>query len=359
MDEITQLMRGSALGYAAAGWKVFPLRLEDAKRPKENCPRCRKGGPYFKAHSIPDCSCIALGKTCHGAYAATTDPERITQWWDAPYGVAVSCGPSGLIVLDCDDHGGRTPKKPVPSRKEPLPLEPRTGMDVMMMLAAEHTRESIFSSTATTVTPGGGRQVLFTAPDAMDFSSDSNGAFAWQVDVRAGITQTTLAPTIRPDGAYRWLESGVPVAPLPDWIRAMLVDSGMHRPTEEANRPVREPGAGPARHYDRAAVQRAFERQLNAVRGCTGGVTWQLSKSAFTLGMFVARGEATYDDTFRMLFSAARQTVRRNNSEERDKTKIREFDEFKVRATIEHAMEEGAERVEKELDETQVTASGS
>lgn len=355
MDTTTQLMLGSALGYAAGGWRVFPLRL-DAKRPLENCPRCRKGGPSFKPHPIPECACIAQGKTCHGAYAATSDPERIHRWWTEPYGVALSCGPSGILVLDCDDHGGRVPQRPVPSRKEKLPLTPRNGMDVMMMLAAEHTRESIFASTATTITPGGGRQMLFSTPDALDFTSETNGGFAWQVDVRAGVTQTTLAPTIREDGAYRWMDPDTPVAPLPDWIRGMLVDSRLHKPTEDAKRPVREPGLGPAQHYDRGAVQRSFARQLGHVRACTGGVTWQLSKSAFALGMHVARGHATHKDTFEKLFNAARETVLRNNSMS---DKPREFDEFKVRATIENSMEEGAEKVERELDETQVTSSGS
>lgn len=350
MDRITQSLLGAALGYAAGGWKVFPLSADDGKRPLPNCSLCKKqaDGHYLrKPHRPENCPCIPHGKTCHGAHAATSNQELIHRWWTKPYGVAVACGPSGLIVLDCDDHGGIPPQKPVAARPDAMFLTPRTGMDVMLMLAHANAHEDLFSSTAVTITPGGGRQLLFTAPDAMDFQQDSTGKVAWQVDVKSGVIQTTLAPTRRPDGIYRWAEPGVPVAPLPDWIRSLLVDSGLHRPTEEASKPVREPGAV-RKSFDRATVQKVFSRQLDAVRACTGGVSWQLGKSAFVLGKLVARDAATYDDTVRLLFEAARFAILRN--------KVRAFDEFKTRAVIENGLGEGMDRADEEDSETQVTA---
>lgn len=349
MDHTTQTLLGAALGYAAGGWKVFPLRAEDGKRPLPNCPRCKKHTPTYQPHKLETCACIAHGKTCHGPYAATSDPELIHRWWTRPYGIAVSCGPSGLIVLDCDDHGGRMPEKIVPARPDSMFLTPKNGMDVMLMLAHGQQDNYLFSSTATTVTPGGGRQLIFFAPDAMDFQQDSTGKLAWQVDVRSGVTQTTLAPTIRPDGVYRWADPGVPVAPLPDWLRTLLVDSRLHSPTEEANKPVRAVQAGAPRKYlDRAAVSKVFSRQLDAVRSCTGGVSWQLSRSAYVLGRVVARGGATYDDTVKLLFDAAYLTVKRNGK--------KPFDEFQTMTTIEEAMGDGMESADAEDSETQVTS---
>lgn len=351
MDKLTQSLLGSALGYAAGGWKVFPLRL-DGKKPLPNCPVCQEyladGTRIPRTHLPKDCPCIPKGRPCHGPYAATGDPERIHRWWTKPYGIAVACGPSGLIVLDCDDHGGKVPDNPVPSRPGRMMLTPRTGMDVMMMLAYENDYD-LFASTAVTVTPGGGRQLLFSAKDAMDFKQDSNGALAWQVDVKAGMIQTTLAPTLRPDGAYRWKDPDVPVAPLPDWIRGMLMDSGLHLPTEEAKKPPPSIGGG-AKVMDRATVTKVFSRQMNQIRACPNGVTWQLSKSAYVLGRVVARNGATYDDAFGKLFRVAQETVAANGK--------RPFDEYKVRTVIEEGLGDGMESVHAEEDagtETQVT----
>jgi len=349
MDPLTQSLLGAALGYAAGGWKVFPLLAEDGKRPLPNCPLCKKqpdGHLLRKPHRPENCPCIPQGKTCHGAYAATSDPELIHRWWDRPYGIAVACGPSNLIVLDCDDHGGTPPPEPVKARPGSMFLTPRTGMDVMAMLAHANGHDDLFSSTAVTITPGGGRQLLFTAPDAMDFQQDSNGKVAWQVDVKSGLIQTTLAPTRRPDGVYRWAEPGAPVAPLPDWIRALLVDSRLHIPTEEARKPVRGEG-GTAKVFDRATVNKVFSRQLEHVRACPGGVSWQLGKSAFVLGKLVARNAASYDDAVRMLFEAAKFATLRNG--------LRAFDEYKTMTVIENGLGEGMDRADEEDGETQVT----
>lgn len=350
MDD-TEFMKKTALSYAERGWHVFPLRnygdrTKFGKLPLPNCARCRPVGEGIlrrKPHRPEDCPCIPQGKFCHGAYAATTKPALIEKWWVSSFGIAVSCGPSGLIVLDCDDHGGEPPEEPVESRPGICPLTPRTGMEVMLMAAVANKDANVFSSTAVTVTPGGGRQLLFTASDAMDFKPNSKGAFGWQIDVRAGITQTTLAPTRRPDGVYRWDRSDEP-APLPSWIRSMLVDSGLHRPTEAA-KAARIRKAAPVRTEgpSRALVQRIFSRELAELRNCTGGVNEQLNRASFVLGKLVGQDAATYDDTLTKLFEAARYAVARKGIP---------FDADKTRATIEDGLTGGIEKIEAEMDET-------
>ena len=71
----------AALGYAARGWHVFPLRFGSKKpatpgHPADRCdgsdPRCQDGHTGWEAR-------------------ATTDPERITRAWSThPYGIGIA-----------------------------------------------------------------------------------------------------------------------------------------------------------------------------------------------------------------------------------------------------------------------------
>lgn len=92
----------AALDAADRGWPVFVLGR--SKRPLANCPACRTAPPD---HDPAECDCL----TCHGFYAATTHPDRITTMITAhPRGLlAVRTGAtSGLLVVDIDPgHGGR------------------------------------------------------------------------------------------------------------------------------------------------------------------------------------------------------------------------------------------------------------
>jgi Bifunctional DNA primase/polymerase, N-terminal len=90
----------AALDYANAGLAVFLLGR--TKRPVANCPRCRSGAP---GHDPAACACL----TCHGCYAATTDPDRIRAMFHAiPHGLlAMRTGTaSGRLVLDIDPRNG-------------------------------------------------------------------------------------------------------------------------------------------------------------------------------------------------------------------------------------------------------------
>jgi len=90
-----------ALIYAARGWPVFWLGR--SKRPVANCRSCHDAG---RDHDREACGCL----TCHGFYAATTDPDRIRAIAAAVPGglLAVRTGArADLVVVDIDpDHGG-------------------------------------------------------------------------------------------------------------------------------------------------------------------------------------------------------------------------------------------------------------
>jgi hypothetical protein len=91
----------AALDAAGHGWPVFMLAR--SKRPVANCTPCRTAG---SDHDPATCGHL----TCHGFYAASTDPERVAAMVAAiPRGqLAIRTGAaSGLAGVDVDPaHGG-------------------------------------------------------------------------------------------------------------------------------------------------------------------------------------------------------------------------------------------------------------
>jgi hypothetical protein len=77
----------AALGYASAGWPVFPCRPD-----KPQCPHAEK------------CRVCKTPLTEHGFQDATTDPVAIRAWWDRwpDANVAIATGSPGPDVLDVD-----------------------------------------------------------------------------------------------------------------------------------------------------------------------------------------------------------------------------------------------------------------
>ena len=86
--------------YVRNGWPVFVLGR--SKRPVANCPGCTAADA---SHDRAGCGCL----TCHGFYAATTDPDRLAAMLAAvPRGLlAIRTGAaSGLLVVDIDPRNG-------------------------------------------------------------------------------------------------------------------------------------------------------------------------------------------------------------------------------------------------------------
>jgi hypothetical protein len=121
-------------------------------------------------HTPAECKCIAVGRYCHGVHAATTDPDRITAWArqmpDALWGVAA--GPSGLIILDVDRHGGERPatEKILPDLELPEDVDPSTihdGLDVLALLCEIRKAPllDVAPRTLTVRTPSGGLHYWF------------------------------------------------------------------------------------------------------------------------------------------------------------------------------------------------------
>jgi hypothetical protein len=229
----------SALEMAGRGWYVFPCAT-GAKRP------ALKGN--WQHH-------------------ATTDPGRIRDWWACrPYNIGISCGPSGLVVIDLD----------MPKRRG---VEPVTGVSSLTELC-RRAGEPYPSATFTVTTPSGGTHLYFRAPaTAIANSAGRLGPF---IDVRAD-GGYVLGPGSRVGGrSYARVSAGLP-APLPAWIARALAQSPSPAPpgpvpTAKGRQPV---------SYGQAALREESVRVATAREGARNDT---LNRAAFSLGQLVAGG---------------------------------------------------------------------
>jgi hypothetical protein len=109
-DHRVNAYKRAALGYAAAGVRVFRVRPD--KAPFANCGQCRpptpaRPNPAYVDHRPEDCRCD--GPDLPRVYAATTDLDLIEQWWteEPDANIGAPCALNGWAVLDVDPrHGG-------------------------------------------------------------------------------------------------------------------------------------------------------------------------------------------------------------------------------------------------------------
>ncbi|MFE4654966.1 bifunctional DNA primase/polymerase [Streptomyces sp. NPDC056707] len=310
---------------ASQGWPVLPLAPR-RKTPPANCSACQERG-----HSHRICPCMAAGRWCHGFHAATTNTERLDAWWTTnPHlGVAVSCGPASLVVIDVDAH-----PKPLPPRDKLLPGIPigdsvdltglAHGFHTLALLAAlrGHRDPATDESTLRVRTPSGGLHVWYRTDAVNRFlcstGSSSGRALAWQVDVRAGggyiiaPGTTTFAGTYTPVGPIR------APAPLPEWLATELTRTGhIDLPGQRGPRPgqgvpQRARQAVAAAGGGRGRAVQVLETVLTEIVACTevtegAGFSDKLNRAAYTAGGLVASGYLTGTDAERILFDAAMQ----------------------------------------------------
>lgn len=160
----------AALGYADLGYAVFP---------------CAPGGK--------------APLTKHGFHDATTDPEKIEQWWSRRPDANIGMPTQGMIVIDADAvDGGPNPW---------LDGEPEKRLELAVAPMS--------------VTPRGGSHHLFRQPPRPPGEGwrCTEGKLALKVDTRADGGYIVVPPSIREDGkTYRWqptMELEVPFDQLP------------------------------------------------------------------------------------------------------------------------------------------------
>ncbi|MEU4210009.1 bifunctional DNA primase/polymerase [Streptomyces sp. NPDC026206] len=305
-----------ALWLAAQSYAVHPL-APGGKVPVRGCTRCSPGtterpNPAYIEHDGRTCSCHAAGRPCHGVLAATTDPHRIARWWEhmPAAGVGVAAGPSGLVILDVDCHGGDMPtdlERLLPGVELPADIAPGSivdGRDVLALLveARRATLPGCAPETLTVRTPSGGFHYWFRAPAGTVWRPQA-GALGWQLDVRAGSSYAVAPGTVTRDGAYTALGDCRTVAELPVWLARDLDRTG-HR-----IRPERPRVALPwrSRRMGGGYVATAVENELRAVAEAQPGTrNATLNRAAFNLGTLRVVGHLEHDQLADVLCDAAR-----------------------------------------------------
>ncbi|MER7224809.1 bifunctional DNA primase/polymerase [Streptomyces rubradiris] len=285
-----------ALWCVRRGWPVLPL-LPGRKTPAGNCPDCRGS-----SHPPAQCACPGLGRWCHGFHAATLDLDRVRRWWAAQpgFGVGVSCGPAGLVVVDVDAHPA-----PPPARERVLPGIPigdqvdltglANGFHTLGVLAALHGKTPPDKDTTTlrVRTPSGGMHVWYRSNRRWQSSvgSGTGRSLAWQVDIRAHGSYIVAPGTRVGATSYTPLGAVRDPAPLPGWLAWELERTGHLPPAGPASRPV-PPRAPRAVAADGTGLLAGI---LEPVRACgrfeeNAGFSDALNRAAYTLGGLLAAG---------------------------------------------------------------------
>ncbi|MDQ0784855.1 bifunctional DNA primase/polymerase [Streptomyces sp. B3I8] len=294
----------------AQGWPVHPLAA-GRKTPAGNCGDCRT-----HIHPPAACPCLQAGRWCHGFHAATTDPDLVSRWWGEhpDFGVGVSCGPVGLVVIDVDAH----PAQP-PARDRILPGIPiadhvdlsglANGFHTLAVLAALRGRPSPVDDEGTlrVRTPSGGMHVWYRAGDARRWQSSVGSGrgrgLAWQVDVRAHGSYIVAPGNRTRDGAYTPVGDIRTPAVLPAWLAEELERTG-HLQAQKLPAPRSAPpralqavlAVGGARGRSEGVLSAV----LAPVEACGqvdqgAGFSDALNRAAYTLGGLVAAGRLLRD----------------------------------------------------------------
>lgn len=289
---------------ARRGWPVHPL-APGRKSPAGNCSDCRED-----AHTASDCPCLRAGRWCHSFYAATLNQQRIQQWWGQhpEFGIGVSCGPAGLVVIDIDAH----PAEP-PARDRILPGIPigdqvdltglATGFHTLAVLAALRGQRSPAEDTTTlrVRTPSGGLHVWYRATGSRQWLSSVGStpgrALAWQVDIRAHGSYIVAPGTTTTHGTYTPVGEAREPAALPVWLAQELDRTGhLPAPSIPAPRPV-PPRAQQAvlAGGGRQEAGHILATLLAPVEACGqvaegAGFSDTLNRAAYTLGGLIAAG---------------------------------------------------------------------
>ena len=183
----TQELLAAALDYAARGWHVIPLHTVRQRRCSCGDPQCEKPG---KHPIITDWT-----------NTATKDPAQIREWWSQwpQANVGILTGErSGLAVLDVDPrHGGDLALEDFEQTYGPLP------------------------DTAVALSGSKGPHHYFALNGPLGKFDPGPG-----LNLQADGAQVVAPPSLHHSGnRYEWEASShpddVPLAPLPDWLRAM------------------------------------------------------------------------------------------------------------------------------------------
>ncbi|WP_062441315.1 bifunctional DNA primase/polymerase [Herbidospora daliensis] len=259
------------LAYAAHGWRTF--LLSKTKTPVKLCDPCKE---HRRAPELMEaCTCL----TCHGFYAATTDPDRLRAMEQRIPGglVAIRTGAvSGIVVVDIDtldEHGSDGIKT-----------------------AARLDEAGVLPGTITAVTPSGGTHLVYAHPGGR--VTGGTGKLGPGVDVKADGGYFVVGPSRSPKTGepYRWIGDrfDLELAPLHPRITAHLTRTPGAKPRQQTGPPPP------------ATVHARLRGLVDTVlRSASGGRNSALNWAAHKAGAMVAAGEVDERTAFEVLQAAA------------------------------------------------------
>ncbi|GAA2377281.1 hypothetical protein Cme02nite_20890 [Catellatospora methionotrophica] len=264
----------AALRYATNGWPVF--LLSRSKRPVALCRTCHAARRDKTPHDPQTCGCL----TCHGFYAASTDPDRITAMFAAvPRGLlAIRTGaPSGLVVIDVDPrHDGHITLRALINRG----LTPPTRY--------VHT--------------GSGGLHLYYAHPGRPVPCDQARRLGPGIDVKADGGYVLAPPSLHPATGrpYRWADQDAAVMDMAPALVAACVAELRPAPARRPVPALPARSAGAISHPDRlmaTLVDRIHQapdgRRRVTLYGCARGAA-----------LIVATGHMTKTDAYDQLVAA-------------------------------------------------------
>lgn len=188
VEETENARKAAALALAERGFWVFAVDRADKRPDKLLAP--------------------------NGFKSATRDPDVIAGWFDVKPKccIGIACGAEyGLVVLDFDIKNGNP--------------------------GAETYRDLWLGNemTLTADTPSGGWHLYFRHPGVVLKS----GLPGLDIKGADGGGYVLAPPSLLPDGAYKWREAEMPIAPFPDYLLSELRAGAPAKKTET------KPAAGP------------------------------------------------------------------------------------------------------------------
>lgn len=233
MNSTTTSRYRAAAAFIERAWPIFPL-TPGAKKPLRHCRLCsRKSPDYEPHHGIEDCP--HQPDTCHGFHVATTDPDRVADWFERfpEMNLGIATGPARLAVIDLDTN--KTGDAPPPPYNLPGITD---GGDVFAM-ALERYGQIYPGDTLIVGTPSKGLHLYWRLPDGITVNK-SEGDFGWLIDVRAAGSYIVAPTSSTADGEYRRLSAALDPLPAPQWLLHHLEGTGhMPKPAPAFRPPAR------------------------------------------------------------------------------------------------------------------------
>lgn len=231
--------------------------------------------------------------TKNGLKDATTNVAQVDKWWtkNPDYNVAVSCGPTELVVIDLDQ--GPTAVETVDGHPEVVWHDPDGfGSWARLLDAGPHP----WPTTMEVGTPRGGLHLIFLTPDGVHIRN-SAGKLGNGIDVRAEGGYVLVPPSVTEHGTYTTQSDSVAPADLPGWLVDLLtVQPAPARPDLATRLDA------PAGSYGQAALERELGRVAIAPIGQRNDT---VNRAAYNLGQLIAAGALQLEETADALLLAA------------------------------------------------------